>query len=188
MITNDMGRLREALALLVDESKPLNNRLDRLRPPGSKAMVPFLGPAILTAILHVVYPDRYGVLNNTLKEGKARLGLWPPDLPENSLADQYAAVNPILDELARSSGSISGRWIISGGTSRLGHRPNHRPTGRLTRKEDSLLPRRTSLSQSPRCPRSRWPARHLRSQRLDVLARGCRGETHAVLPRGVRIL
>jgi hypothetical protein len=99
-----MSRLRGALALLVDESKPLERRLERLRPPGSKGMVPWLGPAVLTAILHVVYPDRYGVLNNKLKESMATLGLWPRDLPEDSLAGQYEAVNPILLELAEKLG------------------------------------------------------------------------------------
>ena len=99
-----MGRLRDALALLFDESKPLKNRLDRLRPAREQRDGPWLGPAILTAILHVVYPDRYGVLNNTLKEGMERLGLWPQNLSENSLADQYEAVNPILVELAKKLG------------------------------------------------------------------------------------
>jgi hypothetical protein len=99
-----MSRLREALALLVDESKPLKNRLERLRPPDNKAMVPWLGPAVLTAILHVVYPDRYGVLNNKLKESMAKLGLWPDGLREASLAGQYEAVNPILLELAETLG------------------------------------------------------------------------------------
>ena len=66
-LTKDMNHLREALALLVDEAKPLRNRLEQLRPRGGKAFVPFLGPAVMTAILHVVYPDRYTVLNETLK-------------------------------------------------------------------------------------------------------------------------
>jgi hypothetical protein len=79
-ITTDMSRLRDALTLLVDESAPIKSRLERLRPAGSKGMVPWLGPAILTAILHVVYPDRYGVLNNTLLQGMTRLGLWPQNM------------------------------------------------------------------------------------------------------------
>jgi hypothetical protein len=104
MIANDMSCLRTALALLVDESKPIRDRLERLRPPASKGMVPFLGPAILTAILQVVYPDRYGVLNNKLNEAMAQLGLWPHNLPDDSLASRYEAVNPILLELAAKLG------------------------------------------------------------------------------------
>jgi hypothetical protein len=54
------------------------------------------------AILHVVYPDRYRVLNTKLKEGMAKLVLWPQhNLAEDSLASQSEAVNLILLELAK---------------------------------------------------------------------------------------
>jgi hypothetical protein len=103
-LTKDMNRLREALALLVDESKPLRDRLERLRPREGPAMVRFLGPAVITAILHVVYPDRYGVFNNTLVAGMKKLGLWPRKLSLAPFADRYEAVNPIQLELASQLG------------------------------------------------------------------------------------
>ena len=125
-------------------------------------MVPWLGPAIMTAILHVVYPDRSGVLNNTLKEGMARLGIWPPDLPEDSLAAQYEAVNPIVLDLAKTLGidvwTLDYLWwyVAFGKPSAIAVQPGVR-----RRKEHPLLPRRTSPSQSSRCPRPSWPGRHL---------------------------
>ncbi len=100
-LTKDMDRLRAALGLLVEEIRPLKERLDRLRPSGGSAMVPFLGRAVLTAILHLVYPDRYGVVNNTLVRGMTKLGLWPRGLSDASLAVQYETINPVLLELAR---------------------------------------------------------------------------------------
>jgi hypothetical protein len=106
-LTKDMDRLREALALLVDEDKPLRKRLERLRPAGGQGMVPFLGPAVITAILHVVDPDRYGVFNNVLKDAMVKLGLWPRNLPNHQFAsfpDQYESVNPIQLELALQLG------------------------------------------------------------------------------------
>jgi hypothetical protein len=99
-LTSDMNRLREALSLLVDEGKPLDTRLERLRPSQGKAMVPFLGPAVITAILHVVYPDRYGVFNEMLRNAMGVLGIWPRNLREDAFADQYTATNPIQLELA----------------------------------------------------------------------------------------
>ena len=63
-------------------------------------MIAFLGPAVLTAILHVAYPDRYGVFNNTLVEGMKKLGLWPGKLSSAPFADQYEEVNPIQLKLA----------------------------------------------------------------------------------------
>ena len=55
---------------------------------------------MITAILHVAYPDRYGVVNNTLKPAMARVGLWPRHASQNSLSDTFLAVNPIFLELA----------------------------------------------------------------------------------------
>ena len=95
-----MNRLRAALTLLVDESKPLRDRLERLRPTRGQNMVPYLGNAVLTAILHVVYPERYGVVNSMLKPAMDRLGLWPGQVNEDSLADVFLAVNPIFLALA----------------------------------------------------------------------------------------
>jgi hypothetical protein len=103
-LTRDLNRLREALSLLVDESIPLRVRLERLRPLGGRAMIPFLGPAVITAILHVVYPDRYGVFNKTLKGAMETLGIWPGNVREDSFADQYIAVNPMQLELASQLG------------------------------------------------------------------------------------
>jgi hypothetical protein len=104
-LTKDMGRLRNALALLVDESIPLKSRLDRLRPREGKAMLPYLGPAVITAVLHVVYPNRYAVCNETSKKAMGQLGIWPRDVPEDSFANQYLAANPIQLKLASALGT-----------------------------------------------------------------------------------
>ena len=99
-MTEDMPRLREALAVLVDERLPLKERLDRLRPPGGEPMVKGLGPSVITAFLHFVDPDRYGILNGASERVMRRLGLYP-DLPNTaSLAERYEAVNRVLLRLA----------------------------------------------------------------------------------------
>jgi len=96
----DMDRLREALALLVDERLPLRARLDRLRPPGGKPMVDGLGPGVITVILHFVDPGRYGILNNTSERVIRGLGLFP-ELPITaSLSARYESVNRVMVQLA----------------------------------------------------------------------------------------
>jgi hypothetical protein len=96
----DMPRLREALALLVDQRLPLRARLDRLRPPGGKAMVSGFGPSVITAVLHFLDPGRYGILNGTSEKVMSRLGL-SPELPRKAtFADRYEAVNVVLSRLA----------------------------------------------------------------------------------------
>lgn len=103
-MTADMPRLREALAVLVDERLTLAERLDRLRPPGGVPMVKGLGPSVITAFLHFVDPQRYGILNGASERVMRRLGLYP-DLPTSaSLAERYEAVNRVLLRVASALG------------------------------------------------------------------------------------
>jgi len=100
LMAADLPRLREALALLVDERIPLRTRLDAMRPPGGKPMVQGLGPGVITLILHFVDPARYGILNGTSERIIRRLGLYP-DLPVTvSLASRYEAINGVLLRVA----------------------------------------------------------------------------------------
>ncbi|MBN1488344.1 MAG: hypothetical protein JXA69_00375 [Phycisphaerae bacterium] len=101
-MTADMPRLREALALLVDEELPLRTRLNQLRPKGGKPVVKGLARSVMTAILQIVYPDRYGVLNNTVEAGMRQVGIWPDSPRGASLADRYEAVNRVLHTLAEA--------------------------------------------------------------------------------------
>ena len=67
---------------------PIRDHLDRLYPAGGRAMVAYLGPATLTAILHVTYPDRYGVQNGTTEAGMRQLGIWPELAPTASTGER----------------------------------------------------------------------------------------------------
>jgi hypothetical protein len=100
----DTTHLREALAILVDERLPLADRLDRLRPPGGGTMVKGFGPSVITSVLHLIHPDRYGILNGTSESVLRRLGIHP-ELPRAaSLAVRYEAVNSVLLRLAAALG------------------------------------------------------------------------------------
>jgi hypothetical protein len=95
----DMPKLRKALWLLLDESKPIAKRFGE-----ALALVDGLGKGIATAILTVAYPDRYGVWNNTSEAGLKMLGLWP-DVPKgSSLGERYARVNQTLQGIAGDLG------------------------------------------------------------------------------------
>ncbi len=71
-LTADMDALRQALAILLDEERPLASRFDE-----ALGRVKGLGKALATAILLVVYPDRYGVWNSTSESGMKILNIWP---------------------------------------------------------------------------------------------------------------
>ncbi|WP_298171507.1 endonuclease NucS domain-containing protein [Novosphingobium sp.] len=94
-ICADMTATRAALAALVDESRPIE---ERTRPATE---IKGLGKGIITAILLVAYPNKYGVWNNTSESGLIDLDLMP-DWPRGaSFGVRYAAINGVLNELAR---------------------------------------------------------------------------------------
>ena len=101
--TVDMDLLRKALSILVDENRSIKERLDTLLGP-SGAMIPRLGPATLTPILLVVYPDKYGVLNNPAKAGLRKLGLWPKFDRETPFSEKYIEINQIYQALTTKLG------------------------------------------------------------------------------------
>lgn len=103
-MTADMPLLRKAIKLLIDENLPIRTRLNRLRPSSGGPMVKGLGRAVITAILLIVYPDKYGVLNNVAEAGMKQLGLWPEIPRAATFGQRYEAVNRVLVETAAKLG------------------------------------------------------------------------------------
>lgn len=98
--TADMHRLREALFILLDESRSIVERYNQLMPKTAPNFVTGLGRAVYTPILIVVYSDRYGVYNGISERGLRQEGFYPV-LPRGaSSGDEYAAVNDALLGLA----------------------------------------------------------------------------------------
>lgn len=92
----DMAKTRAALASLVDESRPISDRMEDAKD------IKGMGKGIITAILQVAYPDAYGVWNNTSNDGLIELGLFP-ELPRGTgFGARYAAVNEVLLGLAEA--------------------------------------------------------------------------------------
>jgi hypothetical protein len=91
----DMNALRESLALLLDETRPLPQRFN-----WALKRVRGLGKGIATAILLVSDPDKYGVWNNTSEAALRRLDLWTTSLPARTQGEQYEEMNAMLRKLA----------------------------------------------------------------------------------------
>jgi len=90
--------LQKALAILLDEKElSVATRLD-------KAQIKNVSKAVLTAILQVAYPDRYGVWNTRSEEGLKRLGVWPKRERGATLGERYESINNRLLELSKSVG------------------------------------------------------------------------------------
>ncbi len=97
----DMPKVQEALMILLDETQPLKERLDKLMPKGGSPFMPKFGKALITAILHVTHPDKYGVYNGTSEAGMKAVGAFPAFERGASFSERYMAVNDVLIELAQ---------------------------------------------------------------------------------------
>jgi len=90
----DMELLRDALSTLLDESQPVESRLDQ-----AVSIVNGMGKAVATAILLVTHPDKYGVWNSTSEGGLKAVNLWPRFERGESLGSRYVKINQILNQL-----------------------------------------------------------------------------------------
>lgn len=107
----DMDALRSALVTLTDESRPLAERYTA----ATGDMVVGLDRATATPILHVAYPEQYGVWNSKSEAGLKLLGLYPK-LGGVSSGQQYAAINAVLlrlrDKLGISLWTLDTLWEV----------------------------------------------------------------------------
>lgn len=102
-ITQEMPKLREALLLLLDESIPVEERLNQLRPErywGEHSKVPYLGMPVLTALLIINYPEKYGVWNNTSDACLKIVRLWERRWETEPAGNSYVEMNAIFHELS----------------------------------------------------------------------------------------
>ncbi len=94
-LTRDMEALREGLSVLVDETRPIGPRFTE-----ALEKVDGLGKGTATAVLHVAYPEQYGVWNGTSEDAMETLGLLPDFERGASTGEKYGAVNEVLLSLA----------------------------------------------------------------------------------------
>jgi hypothetical protein len=95
----DMDRLKAALTMLTDESRPIQDRLDKLTDKGGPLYIKGLGRAVLTPILMCVDPEKYAVYNRVSEEGLTRLGRNKAKSTE-SFGKRYLAINEACHEIA----------------------------------------------------------------------------------------
>jgi hypothetical protein len=88
---SDMIKLRRGLSTLLDEHRPLAERLD-----GAINDVNGMGKNIATAILLIAHPDKYGVWNSRSEAQMRQLGIWPAFERGESIGARYAKVNQVL--------------------------------------------------------------------------------------------
>lgn len=105
-VTEDMNQLRTALKIILDEDSGLSikERFDKIRPKNGQSMVNKLARAIITPILLVVYPRKYGVWNRRSRESLKKLNLFPKYSTDASDGEKYEKINQALVKLAEDNG------------------------------------------------------------------------------------
>lgn len=96
-LCSDMDKLRQALAILVDESRPITSRFEE-----PISMIKGMGQNIVSGILLICHPDKYGVWNSRSEGVMRRMGVWPKFERGESYGSRYAKVNAILLQLCDS--------------------------------------------------------------------------------------
>ncbi|MBI4556337.1 MAG: DUF1016 family protein [Candidatus Hydrogenedentes bacterium] len=91
-----MEALRRTFKVLLDETKPLTMRLDK-----AVDAINGLGKGILTAILHVAFPEKYGVWNRTSEVALTSLEIWPSFDRGTSFGKKHTVANDLLARLAK---------------------------------------------------------------------------------------
>lgn len=104
LITQDMPKLISVLKLLLDENQDISARLNKIFPRGDQSMIKGLGKSIVTPILLMVYPDKYGVWNQKSEDGLLKLGMIEKFKYNESFANKYLTVNSCLNELKEKLG------------------------------------------------------------------------------------
>jgi hypothetical protein len=95
-ICQDMSGLRRGLLALHDRSLPIEARWD-----SASGAVKYLGPAILSAVLHILYPLECGVWNEISEASLKRLGVWPKFSRGASGGQRYKQINDRLRALGQ---------------------------------------------------------------------------------------
>jgi hypothetical protein len=93
ILLEDMDRFRSQMSVLLDEDRSIAERYNE-----AVQAVPGLGKGTATAILHVTYPEHYGVWNGKSEAALESLRLMPTS--QGSEGEMYRAINQVLVHLA----------------------------------------------------------------------------------------
>lgn len=147
-LVSNMDLLRWALEVLLDEDRPIAERIDEIDPAHGPKPVPGLERQVFTPILLISRPDSYGVWNSIAESAMQRLSLWPDLAPTASNGERYVEVNEMLlmvaGELKTDLWTLDALW--------WGVEKEHDPGKHFTTRRTPPSPRATT---SPRAAGAR---------------------------------
>ncbi len=120
ILTADMQKLRQYLGCLLDESTPIHTRLTALFDKNNRLYIKGMGRAVLTPILLMAYPQKYGVWNARSESALRALNTHPDFKNSESFANKYIEFNNTLTDLKNELGVSF--WQLDGLLGHLGGR------------------------------------------------------------------
>lgn len=129
-LTANLPQLKTALGILLDETKqPISSRIDEAR-----RTIDGLGKAVISAILQVASPEKYGVYNSASDEALRTIGMHPRASVQGfdslSTGKRYESVNQVLLELGTEY-DIS-LWALDRVLGAIGHQEDLAPFAQAT--------------------------------------------------------
>lgn len=114
--TADMPRLHRALEYLFDESVPLADRIDTLTDTNSRFYIHGVNKAVLTPLLLIRFPEKYGVWNGKAEAALKSLAVWPAFRKGATLGEKYVRVNDCFLKYAGLTAfdlwTLDGLWHV----------------------------------------------------------------------------
>lgn len=102
-LRRDFTKLKESLKVILDENLPIKERFEKTLPKDASLKAEGTGPAIITSILTVAYPNKYAVYNN-ITISAANKVLINEHFSRAHFIEEYEYYNNIVSELAKNNG------------------------------------------------------------------------------------
>ncbi len=98
-IVRDIRRFREVMKFLLDESVPIQKRLNDILDSNGKHRLEGIGKGLATSMLMDVNPQKYSTWNNKTNMGLEALGLTPSFARGDDKGTQYKKVMDVLNNI-----------------------------------------------------------------------------------------
>jgi len=98
-IVRDIDRFRKTMAYLLDETIPINKRLDEVLNHDGKYHIEGVGKGLATSFLMDLDPEKYATWNNKIDMGLSALGIQPTFERGESWGSRYQKVLEVLTHI-----------------------------------------------------------------------------------------
>ena len=100
LVTSDMNALKGFLKYVLNENKPIEERLNTEFTEKGGYWIRGIGRAVITAVLLVVYPRKYGIWNTKSETALRKLKIFPIFKRNEKFGKKYKKINEVLTELS----------------------------------------------------------------------------------------